>query len=96
MYGYPGFLPVISLGSMIEIVKGFQIVRPLGTIALWLKGKKLIVDILPNGYLLLDGAAPSLAAERELDQAISEHGASLELLPTCAFALNLQPDALAA
>ena len=78
MYGYPNIFPVVSLNAMFEVVKTFQLVRPKEKIALCLKGKKLKVSMLANGYVELDGEVPTFAVEREIDQAIKQYGAAIE------------------
>ena len=90
MYGHPNLFPVVSLKALIESVKGFQVYRPLGKFALCLKGKQLRVGVLPNGYMELDGAVPTLAEEREIDASIKQHGATVMVTNEqfCPFALT--------
>jgi len=79
MYAYPGLAPVISFKAMIQIAKHFQITCPQGKLALWLMGEKMQVNVLPNGFVELDGVVETLAVEREIDEAIKHYGAILEL-----------------
>jgi len=94
MYGYPNLFPVVSLSALLTIVKNFQVARPLGRIALCLKGEKLKVGVLSNGYVELDGVVPTLAVEREIDESIKQYGASLEFTNQqfCPFSLTEQTD----
>lgn len=79
MYGYPNIYPVMSLSALLEVVKNFQLVKPLWKIALCLKGKKMKVGILTNGYIVLNDEVPTLAVEREIDDAIKQYGAAIEI-----------------
>lgn len=98
MYGYPGLTPVSSMQACLEIIKGFQVATPCAKVALWLRGEKIDVAMLPNGYVELDGKVPTLASEREFDECIQQYGASLEILTdqSCQVSQNWQIDAIAA
>lgn len=92
MYAYPGLAPVISFEAMIMIAKTFQITRPQGKLALCLMGEKKQVNLLPNGFVELDGVVETLAVEREIDQAIQQYGAILELTNDRITPFRIYPD----
>jgi len=87
---------VISFKAMIQIAKHFQITRPQGKLALWLMGEKKQVNLLPNGFVELDGVVETLAVEREIDEAIQQHGAFLELTNDRITPFRVYPDPIRA
>jgi len=92
MYAYPGLTPVISFEAMIQIAKNILVSRPQGKLALCLMGEKKQVNLLSNGYVELDGVVETIAAEREIDKAIKQFGAFLELTNDRITPFRVYPD----
>ncbi len=83
MYACPGIVPVQSLSSAATVIKERQMARPGAKYALHIKGQTLIVDVLANGYLELNGRVPTIAHERSIDEEIRASGAVLDLTNEC-------------
>jgi hypothetical protein len=69
---------VVSFTNLIEAIKRRQLLRPRSKLALKVGGGPVPVNLLPNGYIELDGKVPSIALEKYLDWEMQEHGATLE------------------
>ncbi len=69
---------VQSFKSLIDAIKRFQISRPSSKLVIKLAGVVFGVNLLSNGFIELDGKVPPVAIEKEIEEAITQYGATLE------------------
>ncbi len=81
MYGAPtlgyGTEVVKSFKALIDSIKRRQLLRPRSRLAMCLAGGEFAVNLLPNGFVELDGVVPPLAVEKEIEDAMNQFGAVL-------------------
>jgi len=82
MYGCPGFAfgteAVASMNHLIDAIKRRQILRPRSKLMLLVGDKTLAVNLLPNGFIELDGQAQAVSVERRVEEAMAKFGAFLQ------------------
>lgn len=82
MYGAPkvgyGTEVVQSFNALIDAIKRRQVLRPRSIFAMCLAGVDFAVNLLPNGFVEVDGVVPQLTVEKEIEDAMHEFGALLE------------------
>lgn len=82
MYGAPtlgyGTEVVNSFKALIDAVKRHQVLRPRSKLAINLAGGDFAVNLLPNGFVELDGKVPPPSIEREIEDAMEQFGAVLK------------------
>lgn len=83
MYGHPqlttlGIERVSSIGNLVEAIKRRQMMKPSGRFSMLLGNREFAVNLLQSGHLEIDGKVPSMAIEREFEEAIASIGAQLD------------------
>lgn len=68
---------VASLAGLLEAIKQTQVAKPRARFALDLGGESFSLNLLPSGYLEVDGQVRPLEVERAFDQALASVGATL-------------------
>jgi len=69
---------VQSFKSLIDAIKRLQISRPSSKLVIKLAGVVFGVNLLSNGFIELDGKVAPVAIEKEIEEAITQYGATLE------------------
>ena len=75
MWSILGKYSVASLADLAITIQRFDLDAQTGNLVLCIKDKEIDVKVLGNGYIELDGEVPTIAKEREVDEAIKQHGA---------------------
>lgn len=82
MYGAAtlGYRPeaVFSFKSLIDAIKRCQLIRPRAKLAMKIGDASIPVNLLPNGFVELDGKVQPVAVEKEIEDVIAQYGAILE------------------
>lgn len=69
---------VQSFNDLVIAIKRRQVLRPRSLFAVCLAGVEFAVNLLPNGFIELDGKVPSPPVEKEIEDAIEQFGATLK------------------
>lgn len=75
--GY-GHEAVFSFNALIDAVKRRQLIRPRAKLAMKIGDASIPVNLLPNGFVELDGKVQPVAVEKEIEDVIAQFGAVLE------------------
>ena len=75
MWSILGKYSVASLSDLAIIIQRFDLDAQTENLVLCIKDKEVDVKVLGNGYIELDGEVPTIAKEREFDEAIKQYGA---------------------
>lgn len=82
MYAMPnlsyGSEVIRSFDGLIKAMKCRQTRRPNCKFLLRLAGREIAVNLLSNGCVEVEGLVPQLEVQREIEDAIQQHGATLE------------------
>lgn len=70
--------PLASLAEAVAAMKFEQLDGPVRGFVLWIGPQRIRVDLLPNGWLEIDGEAGQGGRETRLATAIAAAGARLE------------------
>lgn len=68
---------IASLASLVEAIKQNQVATPSAKFRLTVGEMKFRVNLLPFGYIEVDGRVQSLSLEKAFDRAIAIEGATL-------------------